>query len=50
MRITKEAIDSVKRSTDLVEVIESRGVRLKKKGTNYVGCVPSTRRRLRPLL
>ena len=37
MRITKEAIDTVKRSADLIEVIESRGVRLKKKGANYVG-------------
>jgi DNA primase len=40
MRITKEAIESVKRSADLVEVIESHGVRLKKKGQNYVGLCP----------
>jgi DNA primase catalytic core len=40
MRITKEAIDLVKRSADLVEVVESHGVRLKKKGQNYVGLCP----------
>jgi DNA primase catalytic core len=40
MRITKEAIESVKRSADLIEVIESHGVRLKKKGSNYVGLCP----------
>lgn len=40
MRITKEEIDSVKRSADLIEVVESHGVRLKKKGQSYVGLCP----------
>lgn len=40
MHITKEEIDIIKRSADLISVIESRGIRLKKKGKNYVGLCP----------
>ena len=40
MLITKEEIDAVKRSSDLVLVIQSHGVRLKKRGSNYVGLCP----------
>jgi len=40
MNISKDKIDAVKRSHDLKEVIESYGVKLKKKGTNYVGLCP----------
>lgn len=40
MNISKDKIDVVKRSHDLREVIESYGVELKKKGSNYVGLCP----------
>jgi DNA primase len=40
MNISKDQIDAVKRSHDLREVIESYGVKLKKKGANYVGLCP----------
>ncbi len=40
MQITKEQIDAVKRSNDLVSVIQSHGIKLKKKGSNYVGLCP----------
>jgi len=40
MQITKEAIEAVKRSHDLIEVIQSYGIALKKKGSNYVGLCP----------
>jgi DNA primase catalytic core len=40
MQITKQEIDTVKRSHNLIEVIESYGVKLRKKGTNFVGLCP----------
>ena len=40
MYVTKEAIEEVRRSNDLVQVIRSRGVELKRKGRNYVGRCP----------
>jgi len=40
MNISKDQIDAVKRSHDLREVIESYGVKLRKKGANYVGLCP----------
>ncbi len=40
MQISKEKIESVKRSHDLVTVVSSYGVSLKKKGSNYVGLCP----------
>jgi DNA primase len=40
MNISKDKIDAVKRSHDLREVIESYGVKLTKKGGNYVGLCP----------
>ncbi|MFQ5901605.1 MAG: CHC2 zinc finger domain-containing protein [Thermodesulfobacteriota bacterium] len=40
MMITKEEIEAVKRSKDLVSVIQSRGIELKKKGKNYVALCP----------
>ena len=40
MRVSKEEIETIKQSHDLRAVIESYGVSLKKKGTNYVGLCP----------
>jgi DNA primase catalytic core len=40
MYVTKEAIERVRRSADLVAVIEGRGVKLTRKGKNYVGLCP----------
>lgn len=40
MRIAKEEIETIKRSHDLKAVIESYGVKLRKKGANYVGLCP----------
>jgi DNA primase catalytic core len=40
MQISKEKIEAVKRSHDLVTVVQSHGVKLKKKGSNYVGLCP----------
>jgi DNA primase catalytic core len=38
--VSKEAIERVRRSLDLVVVIESRGVKLARKGRNWVGLCP----------
>jgi DNA primase catalytic core len=40
MRVNKEEIEAIKRDHDLREVIESYGVKLKKKGGGYVGLCP----------
>ena len=40
MEISKEKIEAVKRSNDLVSVIKSYGIKLRKKGSNYVGLCP----------
>ena len=40
MKITKEQIDAVKQFHDLVTVVSSYGIVLKKKGKNYVGLCP----------
>lgn len=40
MRVSKEEIEAIKRDHDLKAVIESYGVKLKKKGANYVGLCP----------
>ena len=40
MYVSKEAIEQVRRSLDLVAVIESRGVKLTRKGRNWVGLCP----------
>jgi DNA primase len=40
MKISKEEIEAIKREHDLREVIESYGVKLKKKGANFVGLCP----------
>ena len=40
MLINKEQIESVKQSNDIVALIKSRGIRLKKKGKNYIGLCP----------
>ncbi len=40
MRVSKEEIETIKQTHDLKAVIESYGVTLKKKGTNYVGLCP----------
>jgi DNA primase len=40
MRISKADIETIKREHDLKAVIESYGVKLKKKGVNYVGLCP----------
>ncbi|MEW6585372.1 MAG: CHC2 zinc finger domain-containing protein, partial [Nitrospirota bacterium] len=40
MQISKKEIEAVKRSHDLAAVIESYGVKLTKKGSNYVGLCP----------
>ncbi len=40
MQITKEQIESAKQSNDIVSLIKSRGIRLKKKGKNYIGLCP----------
>ncbi|MCP5006127.1 MAG: toprim domain-containing protein [Planctomycetes bacterium] len=40
MDITKEQIESAKQSNDIVTLIRSRGIRLKKKGKNYIGLCP----------
>jgi DNA primase catalytic core len=40
MYVTKEAIEEVRRAQDLVAVVESRGVKLTRKGRNYVGLCP----------
>src|SRR3972149_10183142 len=38
--LTREDIEQVKRSHDLVEIVQSRGIKLKKQGINYVGLCP----------
>ncbi len=40
MRVSKEEIEKIKQTYDLRAVIESYGVTLKKKGSNYVGLCP----------
>ncbi len=40
MRISKAEIETIKRVHDLKAVIESYGVKLRKKGANYVGLCP----------
>jgi DNA primase len=40
MRVNKEEIEAIKREHDLREVIESYGIKLRKKGANYVGLCP----------
>jgi DNA primase catalytic core len=40
MNITKERIEAVKKGSDMVSVIRDRGIRLKKRGGNYVGLCP----------
>jgi len=40
MKIAKEEIEAIKQAHDLKAVIESYGVKLKKKGSNYVGLCP----------
>ncbi len=40
MYITKEAIEAVRRSNDLVEVVQSRGIALVRRGRDYVGHCP----------
>lgn len=40
MRVSKEEIERVKQTYDLKTVIESYGVTLRKKGSNYVGLCP----------
>ena len=40
MKIAKEEIERIKQAHDLKAVIESYGVTLRKKGTNYVGLCP----------
>ena len=39
-RIPDDEIDRVKKETDLVALVQSRGVRLKQKGANWVGLCP----------
>ena len=40
MRISKSDIEAIKQDHDLKAVIESYGVKLRKKGANYVGLCP----------
>jgi len=40
MRVTKEAIERVRQAHDLVEVVRSHGVKLARKGRNWVGLCP----------
>jgi DNA primase catalytic core len=40
MYVTKDAIERVRARCDLVQVVESRGVKLSRKGKNYVGLCP----------
>jgi DNA primase len=40
MQVSKAEIEAIKREHDLREVIESYGVKLRKKGSNYVGLCP----------
>lgn len=40
MLIPEEEIEAVKRSNDLISIIESRGIKLKAKGRNYIGLCP----------
>jgi len=40
MNITKEPIESVKKTNDIVTIIKSKGIQLRKKGKNYVGLCP----------
>ncbi|PKL52663.1 MAG: hypothetical protein CVV37_00245 [Nitrospira bacterium HGW-Nitrospira-1] len=40
MQISKKEIDTVKQSHDLRTVVSSYGVKLQKKGANYVGLCP----------
>jgi DNA primase catalytic core len=40
MYVTKEAIERVRARCDLVQVVTSRGVKLTRKGKNYVGLCP----------
>ncbi len=39
-RIPEEEIERVKRETDLVALIQSRGVKLKQQGKNWIGFCP----------
>ena len=39
-RIPNEAIDQIKRNTDIIALIQSRGTTLKQKGTNWIGLCP----------
>lgn len=49
MRVSKEEIEAIKREHDLKEVIESYGIRLKKKGANFVGLCPFHTEKAPPL-
>jgi len=40
MRVSKDEIETVKQTYDLKAVIESYDIKLKKKGSNYVGLCP----------
>ncbi|MEW6068545.1 MAG: CHC2 zinc finger domain-containing protein [Nitrospirota bacterium] len=40
MQISKREIEAVKRSHDLMTVVSSYGIRLQRKGSNYVGLCP----------
>jgi DNA primase catalytic core len=40
MYVSKEAIERVRRAQDLAAVVESRGVKLTRRGRNYVGLCP----------
>jgi DNA primase catalytic core len=40
MQISQKEIDAIKCSNNLVSVVQSHGIKLKKKGTNYVGLCP----------
>ena len=40
MSIPKEEIEAIKQANDLISIIESKGMKLKKKGKNYVALCP----------
>src|SRR3990172_12837765 len=40
MKIAKEEIEAIKKAHDLRAVVEAYGIKLKKKGANYVGLCP----------
>lgn len=40
MRVSKEEIEEIKKAHDLRAVVEAYGIKLKKKGANYVGLCP----------